>query len=99
MRGLFICLALIAFNAHAVDVRVYQTNKHDRIQYSKPSYTIRPDGRIIRTDPYGNKLYSKQQYQIRGDKIIPVDAYGNKQYNKPTLVIEGRKNASAKRGL
>jgi hypothetical protein len=39
------------------------------------------DGRIIETDPLGNKQYDKQQYQIKGDKTYPVDSQGNTQYN------------------
>ena len=69
----------------------YQTDKYGHIQYSKPSYTIKANGRIIQTDAHGNKLYDKQQYQITGDKIVPVNALGYRQYNKPTLVIESKK--------
>jgi hypothetical protein len=90
MRALLTCSALIAVSAHADDVRVYQTDKYGHIQYSKPSLTIRADGRVIQTDAYGNKLYHKQQYQITGEKIVPVSAFGYRQYSKPALVIKGQ---------
>ena len=69
------------------------TDAHGNIQYHKPSYTIKSDGRVIQTDAHGNKLYHKQQYLITNNKIVPVNAYGKRQYNKPALVIEsGKKN-------
>jgi len=71
--------ALITICAHAEKNRIYQTDSLGNIQYNKPSYTIQKDGRIIQTDPIGNK----QQYQIKGDKTYPVDSLGNIQYNKP----------------
>jgi len=76
MRAMLTCPALIAIFAHAEDTRVYQTDKYGHIQYHKPSLTIRTDGRVIQTDAHGNKLYHKQQYQITGDKIVPVNAIG-----------------------
>ncbi len=90
MRALLTCSALIAVCAHADEVRIYQTDKYGRIQYSQPSYTIRADGRVIQTDANGTKLYHKQQYQISGDKILPVSALGYRQYSKPALVSKER---------
>jgi hypothetical protein len=42
---------------------------------------------VLQVDPHGNKLYHEQQYQIAGDKIVPVSAPGYRQYSKPALVI------------
>jgi hypothetical protein len=53
------------------------------VMENKPSYTIQKDGRIIQTDPVGNKQYHKQQFQIKGDKVYQIDSVGNIQYNKP----------------
>jgi len=71
--------ALLALSAHADEKRIYQTDSLGNIQFHKPSFTIQKDGRIIETDPIGNK----QQFQIKGDKVYPVDSAGNTQYNKP----------------
>jgi hypothetical protein len=51
-------LSLVASPALAEELRIYQTDKYGRIQHSKPSYTVRADGRVIQTDPYANKQYS-----------------------------------------
>lgn len=89
--AIIVLLSLVASSAFAGELRIYQTDKYGRIQYSKPSYTIRADGRIIQTDAYGNKQYSKQQYQITGNKIVPVSAIGYRQYNKPAFVFESKR--------
>ncbi len=90
IRALVACLALFAVPAHADEVRIHQTDKNGNIQYHKPSLSIRTDGRVIQTDKHGNKLFHKQQYQIAGDKIVPVSALGYRQYSKPALVLEGK---------
>lgn len=94
MRAILIGVALIATSAQAADVRVYAVDAHNNVQYHKPSLTIRADGRVIETDKSGNKLYHRQQYQIAGDKIVPVSAFGYRQYSKPALVIESRNTNS-----
>ena len=58
MKNAIILLSLVAFPAIAGETRVYLTDKYGRIRYSEPSYTVRADGRVIQTDPYGNKQYS-----------------------------------------
>ena len=72
--------ALITICAHADENRIYQTDSLGNIQYNTPSYTIQKKSRIIQTDPVGNKLSDKQQYQIKGEKTYPVDSLGNIQY-------------------
>lgn len=91
IRALLTCLMLLTVPAHADEVRIYSADAWGRIQYHKPSLTIRSDGRVIQTDAHGNKLYHKQQYQIAGDKIVPVSALGYRQYSKPAFVFESRK--------
>jgi hypothetical protein len=71
--------ALITLSAHSEEKRIYQTDSLGNIQYNKPSFTFKKNGRIIETDAVGNK----QQYQIKGDKTYPVDSLGNIQYHKP----------------
>ena len=56
------------------DVRDLSDGQARQYPVHKPSYTITSKGRVIQVDPHGNKLYHKQQYQITGDKIVPVDA-------------------------
>lgn len=90
IRALLTGLAIFAIPAHANEVRIYQADAHGTIQYHKPSLTIRADGRVIQTDKHGNRLYHKQQYQIAGDKIMPVSALGYRQYSKPALIYKGK---------
>ena len=70
--------------AHA-EQRIYQTDRYGNIEYNKPSYTVKDNGRVIEADKYGNQLYNKDGYQIKGDRIYQTDKYGNVQYHKPSL--------------
>ena len=90
IRAMLTSLAFLSVPAHADEVRIYQTDANGNIQYHKPSLTIRTDGRVIQTDKHGNRLYHKQQFQIAGDKIMPVSALGYRQYSKPALAIKGQ---------
>jgi hypothetical protein len=45
---------------------------------------------VVNSDPYGNKLYHRQQYLITADKIVPVSALGDRQYSKSQLIIKQR---------
>jgi len=81
-------LTLLTVAAHAGEQRVYQQNSAGNIQYNKPSYAARKDGRIIETDAIGNKQYHKQQYQMKDEKIYQVDSIGNIQYNKPRFLVK-----------
>ncbi len=65
--------------------RIYQTDRYGNIEYNKPSYTVKDNGRVIEADKYGNPLYNKDGYQIKGDRIYQTDKYGNIQYHKPSL--------------
>jgi len=85
---------MFAVSAHADDVRIYRTDARGDVQYHKPSLTIRADGRVIQMDKHGNRLFHKQQYQIAGDKIVPVSALGYRQYSKPALKIESTTTSS-----
>lgn len=68
--------------ASADEKKIYQTDSVGNIQYHKPSYTVRQDGRVIETDSVGNKQYHKQQYQIKDGKVYQTDSVGNTQYHK-----------------
>lgn len=70
--------------AHA-EQRIYQTDRYGNIEYNKPSYTVKDNGRVIEADKYGNQLYNRDGYQIKGDRIYQTDKYGNIQYHKPSL--------------
>jgi hypothetical protein len=85
MKVALILFGLITISAHA---DAYQTDSLGNIQYNKPSQTIQNDGRVIQTDPYGNKRYDQQQYQIKGDKVYQTDSVGNIQYDKPQQKIK-----------
>jgi len=52
---------------------------YGNVQYSKPSLSVQPDGRIVEVDPYGNRQYHKPQYQIESGRVIQKDAYGNRK--------------------
>jgi len=51
----------------AKEAKVYQTDKLGNIQYHEPSQVVRPDGKVMQVDPFGNRL--QQQYEVRGDKV------------------------------
>lgn len=87
--AIFSFLTLLTVAAHAGEQRrVYQQDSMGNIQYDKPSYTVRKDGRIIETDAIGNEQYHKQQYQMKDGKVYPVDSVGNIQYNKPHFLVK-----------
>jgi hypothetical protein len=52
------------------------------VKYHAPSWTIQPDGRVIETNPYGEKMHHKQQYKVVGGQVMPVDSVGNPQPHK-----------------
>ena len=66
----------------ASEKRIYRTDSMGRVQYHKPSYTVRSDGRIIETDQFGNRQYHKPQYQIKDGKVYQTGSSGNIQYHK-----------------
>lgn len=88
-RTIFSFLALtVAAHAGAGEQRVYLQDSMGNIQYHKPHYIVREDGRIIESDPVGNAQYHKQQYQVIDGKVYPVDSVGNSQYHKPRLLVK-----------
>lgn len=75
---------LIVSLSHA-EQRIYQADRYGNIEYNKPSYTVKDNGRVIEPDKYGNQLYNKDGYQIKGNRIYQTDKYGNVQQHKPSL--------------
>ena len=71
----------------AKEAKVYQTDKIGNVQYHKPSQVVRPDGKVMQVDPYGNRL--QQQYEVRGDKVYATDSLGNR--SGPSFVVQGDK--------
>ena len=71
-----------------------------RIQYHKPSYTVEPEGRIVPTDRYGNKLYHQPGFKVDGDKVYEADQYGNQKQQayvvKPPKATPATEQAKAK---
>jgi hypothetical protein len=84
----FSFLTLLTVAAHAAEQRVYQQDSMGNIQYHKPHYIVRENGRILESDPIGNVQYHKQQYQMKDGKIYPVDSISNIQYHKPRLLVK-----------
>jgi hypothetical protein len=84
MMSTMICYALTPENVSAqpAEQRIYQTDSVGNIRYHVPSWTVQPDGRVIETNRYGEKMHHKQQYKIVGDQVMPVDSVGNPQPNK-----------------
>jgi len=64
------------------DRRIYQTDSVGNVKYHGPSWTIQSDGRVIGTNPYGEKMHHKQQYKVVGGQVMPVDSVGNPQPHK-----------------
>ena len=62
--------------------RIYQTDSVGNVKYHAPSWTIQSDGRVIETNPYGDKMHHKRQYKVVGSQVIPVDSVGNPQPHK-----------------
>ncbi len=87
-RVIFTFITLLPVATHAADQRVYQQDSTGNIQYHKPHYIVRENGRILESDPIGNVQYHKQQYQMKDEKIYPVDSTGNIQYHKPRLLVK-----------
>jgi uncharacterized protein YycO len=87
-HAIFSLLSLLTVVAHAGEQQVYQQDSLGNIQYHKPHYVIRENGRIIESDPVGNMQYHKQQYQMKDGQIFPVDSTGNIQYHKPRLLVK-----------
>ena len=85
---IFSLLTFLTAATHAAEQQVYQQDSMGNIQYHKPHYTVRENGRILESDPVGNAQYHKQQYQIKDEKIYPVDSIGNIQYNKPHFLVK-----------
>lgn len=85
--GLPCCIVAVSIlpvaTTSADEKKIHQIDSVGNIQYHKPSYTVRQDGRIIETDSVGNKQYHKQQYQIKDGKVYQADSVGNIQYHKP----------------
>jgi len=68
------------------DHRIYQTDSAGNVKYHAPAWAVQPDGRVIETNRYGEKLYHKQQYKVVGGQITPVDSIGNPQPHKGSAV-------------
>lgn len=80
-------LALPVRAAATDEKRIYQVSPSGQIQYNKPSFTIRKDGRIIETNQSGRKMYHLQQYQIKNGEIYSVSVSGMIEYNKPKFKL------------
>ena len=80
------CLVLTPTEARSQprDQQIYQTDSVGNVRYHVPSWTVQPDGRVIETNRYGEKMHHKQQYKIVGNQMIPVDSVGNLQPHKGT---------------
>ena len=67
----------------------------------RPSYTVKPEGRVIPTDPYGNKLYHRPGFKADGAKVYAVDPYGNRRQQayvvKPAKAFEQAKARAGKK--
>jgi hypothetical protein len=48
---------------------------------------IQSDGRVIETNPYGEKMYHKQQYRVVGGQAMPVDSVSNPQPHKGAATL------------
>ena len=61
---------------------------------------MEPEGRIIPTDPYGNKLYHRPGFKVDGDKVYEADQYGNQKQQayvvKPPKATPATEQAKAK---
>lgn len=62
------------------------------IKYGQNYLQVDKRGRVVQTDPYGNKQYHKQQYQVVGEKVLPVNSRGEVEYHKQSGVISGEKS-------
>ena len=69
------------------DRRIYQTDSVGNVKYHGPSWTIQSDGRVIGTNPYGEKMHHKQQYKVVGGQVMPVDSVGNPQPHKGAATL------------
>jgi hypothetical protein len=83
-----VCCALMPESASAqpAEQRIYRNDSVGNIRYHVPSWTVQPDGRVIETNRYGEKMYHKQQYKIVGNQTVPIDTVGNPQAHKSSTV-------------
>lgn len=96
-KGWAIAAALMAIHSLAAsqttssgqqqDRRIYQTDSVGNVKYHAPSWTIQSDGRVIETNPYGEKMHHKQQYKVVGGQVMPVDSVGNFQPQKGAATL------------
>ena len=70
-------LALVALSVQAQETKVYQTDQFGRVQHSKPSLVVQPDGRIVEVDPYGHPRYDKPGFQVQGLTAARSDGKGS----------------------
>jgi hypothetical protein len=80
--SIFFALTPQVTSAQQRDRQIYQTDSVGNVRYHAPSWAIQPDGRVIETNRYGEKMHHKQQYKIVGDQVMPVDSVGNPQPHK-----------------
>ncbi len=80
--SIFFALTPQVTSAQQRDRQIYQTDSVGNVKYHAPSWVVQPDGRVIETNRYGEKMHHKQQYKIVGDQVMPVDSVGNPQPHK-----------------
>jgi hypothetical protein len=76
MKYLLILL-LVAFNVHAEDLVIYQTDPYGKVRKNVDHYVLKDDGRIYVADPYGKVRYNIGSYKVNPDgTIVTFDPYG-----------------------
>ena len=71
MRYLALLLSLLVVTGiNAEDIIIRKTDAFGNVQKHENGIVIQDDGRIIQIDPYGDKLYHKDQYTVTKGKTI-----------------------------
>ena len=80
-------LMLVA-SAQAADPLVHEQDAYGNTRYDRPSYSVRDDGRLMETDPHGQKQHHKDQFQWKGDRLYVMDPVSGIRYDKPHYRLE-----------
>lgn len=87
--ALLMAPALYAPGAAARDKNIHVIDPSGVTRYDLPGYKVQRDGRIVSTKPGGNLIdFSGPQYQIKGDRIVPVHPSGITRHDQPSYKRE-----------
>ena len=83
--GAVIATALLLASSATTAETIY---RKDALGNETQTLTRDGNGRWIRMDQFGNKLYHLDQYKVEGDRAYAVDTYGNTRYHEPSCRLD-----------